>query len=232
MNLNLADAALYIYDRVFDGDDLHRLVLDLVERAVERGRFPGAGRPGDENDAMGSIDQLPETAMVIGQHTDVGEVEDHARLVQKTHDNAFAMQHGNDGNAHVNFAGLHAHFDTAVLRQTLLGNVEPGHDLDTADDGRLKTADFRRQGLGLEKAVDTVTNVEAVFVRLNMEVAGALVGRLDEDLVHQLDDRGLLGHLGQLAIIDLGLLQQLDAFAALLHHGGDRLTPPPGMGLY
>ena len=37
-----------------------------------------------------------------------------------------------------------------------------------------------------------------LLLRLDVDVAGPLVGGLDEDLVDQLDDRGLLGHLGQL----------------------------------
>src|SRR5260370_474316 len=81
---------------------------------------------------------------------------------------------------------------------------------DADDEGSVKASDFRRKGPCREKPVDAVPNAKAVFVRLNMDVAGALVGSLDEDLVHQLDDRGLLGHLGQLTVIGFELFQQLD----------------------
>ena len=36
---NLRDAAHLVFDRIFDGDDLVFVVLDLVERGVERGRL-------------------------------------------------------------------------------------------------------------------------------------------------------------------------------------------------
>ncbi len=83
VHLNLADAGLLIFDRVFDRDDLERLVLDFVERAVERGRFARAGRAGHQHDAVRQIDQLPEDVVDVGEHADVGEVEDHAALVEQ-----------------------------------------------------------------------------------------------------------------------------------------------------
>ena len=58
VDLNLADARLLVLDRVLDGDDLERLVLDLVEGRVERGALAGAGRAGDQDDAVRPVDQL------------------------------------------------------------------------------------------------------------------------------------------------------------------------------
>ena len=51
--------------------------------------------------------------------------------------------------------------------------------------------------LRLEQAVDPVADADAVLFRLDVDVAGPLVGRLDQDFVHELDDRRLLGLLGQ-----------------------------------
>ncbi len=84
----------------------------------------------------------------------------------------------------------------------------------------------------MQDAVDSIANAETALLRLDMDVAGALVGRLDEDLVHQLDDRSLLGHLGHFAVVDFGVLQELDAIAGpLLHHGGHGLAAHAEMGL-
>ena len=41
---NLRDAADLIFDRIFDGDDLVFLVLDLHDRAVERRGLAASGR--------------------------------------------------------------------------------------------------------------------------------------------------------------------------------------------
>src|SRR5262249_32174349 len=101
VHLDLADAFVVIFDGIFDGDDLDRLALDLVEAAVERGRFAGAGRASDQDDAVRQIDELPEHVVGVGQHADVGEVEDHAALVEQTHDDAFAVDHRDDRDANV-----------------------------------------------------------------------------------------------------------------------------------
>ncbi len=68
---------------------------------------------------------------------------------------------------------------------------------------RLMIAAWKRlisggSGLRLQQAVDAVADAQAVFFGLDVDVAGPLVGGLDQDLVDQLDDRGFLGHLGQL----------------------------------
>src|SRR5947208_1196631 len=81
LHLELADARVLLLDRVFPRDDLERLSLDLVEGAIERGGLAGAGRPGHEHDAVRLVDQLLEDLVMIRRHTDVGEIEDHARLV-------------------------------------------------------------------------------------------------------------------------------------------------------
>src|SRR5262249_53123577 len=179
-------------------------------RSLGWGGNAGRGRPGDEEDPVRPIDQLAEGAVGVLQHADVGEVEDHAALVEQTHDDAFAVDHGDDRDANIDLALVDAHLDAAVLRQALLGDVQVRHDLDTADDGCLEPVDFRRQRLQLQQAVDAVTDAQARLFRFDVDVAGALVGRLDEDFIDQLDDRGFLGHLGQLAVVGLDLFEEFD----------------------
>src|SRR5262249_37170033 len=158
-----ADAGLLVLNGVLDGDDLERLVLDLVEGAVQRGALAGAGRAGHQDDAVRQVDELLEGLVAVLEHADVGEGEDHASLVEQTHDDALAVGHRDDGHANINLAVLYAHLDASVLRQPLLGDVQVGHDLQTADDGRLEAVDLRRQRLDLEQAVDAVADAQAAL---------------------------------------------------------------------
>ena len=57
--------------------------------------------------------------------------------------------------------------------------------------------DLRRHRRVLQYAVDAVTDRELVFIRLDVNVAGALVYRFKDDFVHQLDHAGFLRHLQQ-----------------------------------
>src|SRR5208283_692741 len=52
---NLGDAAKLVCDRVFDGDDLVFVGLDLVDGGVEGGGFARAGGAGDEHHAVGFL---------------------------------------------------------------------------------------------------------------------------------------------------------------------------------
>ena len=118
-----------------------------------------------------------------------------AALVQDAHHDAFAVQHRDDRDADVDLAAAHLELDAAVLRQALLGDVQPGHDLQAADDRGLKAIDLRRHRLRLQHAVDAVANLNAGRLRLDVHVAGPRFDRLDQNFVHQPNDRGLLRHL-------------------------------------
>ena len=83
--------------------------------------------------------------------------------------------------------------------------------------------DLRRQVLVLEQAVDPVADADALLLVLDVDVASPLVGRLDQDLVHELDDRRFLRLLGHLAVVGLDAFEELDVVlvACLLGEGRD-----------
>ena len=172
---NLRDAADLVLDRVFDGDDLVFVGLDLAERGVERGGFAGAGGAGDEHHAVGLLDVAAEAAqIVVGEADDVerelGELLAHRLLVEHAEHGVFAVDGGHDGDAEVDEAALVAHAEAAVLRDAALGDVELAHDLDARNDGLVVLARDGRHGL-LEHAVDAVLDEQRVVVGLDVDVA-------------------------------------------------------------
>ena len=86
--------------------------------------------------------------------------------------------------------------DAAVLRQALLGDVQPGHDLQAADDRRLKAVDLRRHRLRAAarrrcgSGPSRPSGCDSMCTSLAREL-----DRFEQNLVHQPNDRGLLGHL-------------------------------------
>ncbi len=123
--------------------------------------LPEPGGPGDQNDAVRQLDQLAELGVDVLVHAHAAQREVHPFLVEDTHHDAFAVQHGNDGQADVDFAARDFELDAAVLRHALLGDVEPRHDLQAADDRGLKAIDLRRHRLQLQHAVDAIANFDA-----------------------------------------------------------------------
>ena len=82
--------------------------------------------------------------------------------------------------------------DPAVLRDPALGDVETRHDFQTRDHRALQRLDvFRHRHLD-QAAVDPVADAQVGGQRLDVDVGRALVERLADDLVDELDDAGLL----------------------------------------
>ncbi len=83
-----------------------------------------------------------------------------------------------------------------------------GHDLQAGDHGRLVSLG-RGQPL-VEDAVDPVPDLQLLLERFDMDVAGPLLHRLEEDEVDQADHRGFIAHVEQV----LGLFQFLEEAVA------------------
>ena len=131
---DLRDALELILDRILDGEDVEVGRVDLGQAGVQRRRLAGAGRAGDEHDAVRALDELVDDHEVIVAEADVGEVEEHARAIEQTDRDALAVDAGRGRDAHVDVLAGDLAADAAVLRQALLGDVEAGHDLDARQD--------------------------------------------------------------------------------------------------
>ena len=82
-----------------------------------------------------------------------------------------------------------ARLDAPVLRQPLLGDVEARHDLDARDD---RVAELeRRRHHRMQLAVDAEPDPHVLLVRLDVDVARALLNRRQHQRVDELDDRRL-----------------------------------------
>ena len=120
---------------------------------------------------------------------------------------------GRHGHAEVDFLGRpfdgEADLDAAVLGQALLGDVELRHDLDARRD---RVAELhRRRHHVVEDAVDAEANPELLLVRLDVDVARALLNRRHQHQVDEPDDRRLAALPLERGDIDLlELLEQLD----------------------
>ena len=120
---------------------------------------------------MRHADQLAVDDVQVVLHAQRFERELHPALVQQPHDDAFAVQHRDHRDADVDLAAGYAELDAAVLRQPLFRDVEPGHDLEAADDRGLEAVDLRRNRLRMEHAVDAVANLDAGGLRFDVHVA-------------------------------------------------------------
>ena len=130
LDLALNDAVDVVFDRVFGGDQLAAGIVQFAQRGIERGGFSRAGGAGDDDDAVGLVDQLADGAQVVVAHADLVQIELHVGSIEHAHDDAFAEHGRQHGDAQVDRLVVDVQLDAAVLRHAALGDVEIRHDLD------------------------------------------------------------------------------------------------------
>ena len=122
------------------------------------------------------------------------------------------MDARHDRHAEIDRLAGKAQLEPAVLRNTLLGDVELRHDLHARDDRAVMPLVDRRHGR-LQHAVDPVLHVDRVVLRLDVDVARTALDRRVDRRVHQPDDRARVGRElvdGQLVFARVVLSKQLD----------------------
>ena len=157
-------------------------------------------------------DEFLEHAHGLCAHAQRGQRQRRGLFVEDSHDHRFAERRGDDAHANIDLAALGFDLESAVLRQALFGDVQTGQNLDAADDRQLKTLYLRRHRRVVQHAVDAIADLELSFIGLDVDVRRPIADRFDENLVDQLDDRGLLGHFDHVAGLVDGIADDLDVF--------------------
>jgi len=136
------------------------------------------------------VDELVDVPLGDRVHAELLQVKPAGLLVQQSQHDALAVtgRHGRD--AHVDRTACDTQRDTAVLRQSFLGDVEARHDLDARDD------EWRHRALGLQHFAQDAVHAEAdhepVLVGLDVDVGGVFLDGLREQRVDQADDGRLV----------------------------------------
>jgi hypothetical protein len=129
LHLALVDAADVELDRVLGGDDLDVGAVELLQRRVERRGLAGAGRAGDQHDAVRARDHALETLAVVPSKPSACRLIRPRSLSSRRITIGLAVAARQHRGADVDVAALDPERDAAVLRLALLGDVEAGHDL-------------------------------------------------------------------------------------------------------
>ena len=116
VDLGLADAVDVVLDRVLDGQDIAREIVDALERRVQRRRLAGTGGTGDEQDAVRPMHELVHGRLIAIGHAEVRQRQAARLLVEQPHHDALAVPRRDRRDAHVDGAARDAQRDAAVLR--------------------------------------------------------------------------------------------------------------------
>src|SRR3954451_1628681 len=219
VDLNLVHPAESELDRVFDGDDVDLRPVDLRQRRVERRRLTGARRAGRQDRARRLADDLGELRLHVLVEAEGSESRGLLRLVEQTHDDGLALdrRQGRDTDVEQAPGRGRVERDPAVLRLAALGDVELREDLqagcDPGDHALRDPLDL------VQDAVDAEPHGKGVFLRLEVDVAGAVLGRLEDDRVDEPDERDVRDPVVDLEIVELLLLLLLEQPGLLVQNG-------------
>ena len=203
---DLHDTRELVFDGVFDGDDAAVWMVYLGEEGVKAGGFSGTGGAGDEDDAVGEVEQGLDAFAHEGLHVQLLDAE--FFLVEEAQGDALAFHGWHGGDADVDGLALELEVDASVLREAALGDVEARHDFESGDDGALQRLDVFRDGDFDEPAVDAVADAEVGGEGLDVDIGGALVEGLADDLV---DEFYHAGFFVVVVINDVGFIVSFEA---------------------
>ena len=179
--------------------------------------------PGHEHRAVGRFDRRVEalSSSAACMPSD-SRLVDHDALVEDAQDGALAVDERQGDDADVHAAPVDGQREAPVLGHALLGDVEVGHDLDARDDAHRHPALDR--GRRAQHAVDAEQHARVALLGVDVDVRGALLDRLGDDRVDELDDRRVGVGLVEVQIGFAALLGVLldDVFDRLVHAGQAR----------
>jgi hypothetical protein len=192
----LRDSLQLVFDGVFDRHDVEARAIQASQRRVKRRGFSGSGRTGDEHDTVGLVDQAVDAGQRRRIHAEAFQIQPAALLVEEPQYRALSEAGRQGGDAHVDLPAGDPQGNAAVLRQALLGDVELRHDLDAGEHRCVERS--VRLGDTPQMPVDPEAHHGVIFVRLDMNVGGALAQRLREQHVDHADDGRIVFRIEQI----------------------------------
>ena len=187
VHLYLGDPWQAVFHRVLGGDDFHLRLVQFGQRPVQGCGFTATGRAGDQNHAVGLLDQFTEPGQQLRRHTRAFEIQGTLALIQQTHDHRLAILYGHGGYPHVNAAAFYPNVEAAILGQSFLGNIEARHELQAQDQRSIHALLFHH--LFLQHTVHPLADTHNGLVRLDMNIRASGLHGIFEQGLQQFDHR-------------------------------------------
>jgi hypothetical protein len=158
MDLNLVDPFQLILDRILGGDDLDVRAVDLDQRTVERRGLSRTGRAGDQDDAVRQFDQLGRTWRTCRAPSPAASARRPSTPCPGYAGRCLSPWIIGITETRISTSRPRTFSLIRPSCGSAFGDVQPGHDLQAADDRRLKAIDLRRRRLRLEHPVDAIAD--------------------------------------------------------------------------
>ena len=101
LHLRLVDAVDLVFDRILDGEDLARRLVEDRQHGGERRGLAAAGRAGDDDHAVRQHQQLAQDRLVMRREAELADLEQAAVARQQADHGGLAVLRRHDGDADV-----------------------------------------------------------------------------------------------------------------------------------
>ena len=200
---DLPDQRGRVFDRVFEGHDIDRLGIEVMQDGIERGGLAAAGRPADQDDPLGPR-QHPVKALKRGLGQAQPVQRDNALLpIEHAQDDVFAMHGGQGRDPEIHGPPGQGQRQAAILGGARLGDIHARHDLEPHRERRpvifVEAADLPQD------PVDAVAKAQKTLLGFEVNIGGVMLDGVGQQRVHEAGDGlAVLGRLlRQALIIDL-----------------------------
>ncbi len=133
VDLRLADAPDFVFDRILDRDDLTLAGVEPAQASIQRRALAASGRSGYHDYAVRLSNERFHLVTVILRQAQLFQVHEHCGR-ENSYDHILAVKRWNDRHTQVIFLVPHAHAHAAVLRQATLNDVQRRHELHARHD--------------------------------------------------------------------------------------------------
>ncbi len=209
--LHLVHAWQADFHRVLGGRDIAGLVIEDAQRGIERHRLTRTSRPGYQHHAVRLVDSIQEQLLLVRLVAKLVDTQLGRAGVKDTQHDLFAEQGRQGTDTEIDLLALgQIELDATILWHALFRDIQLRHHLQARCDTLVQL--HRRLGDALEQAIDTEAHPIIIFVGLEVDIRSTFADGIDQRLVYELDDRG---------VIAFGIHTGVATAAHVLVTGGD-----------
>ena len=184
---SLPDHGSGVFDRVFQGHDIDGFAVQVLENRVQGGGLAAAGRAGNQDQAFRTLNHALQRSQVSVSQAQLVQGNDAFLPVQHPQDYILPVQRRQRGYAEIHLPSRHGQGNTAVLRQTGFGYVQPRHHLHPH--GKRRPVVLMQAAHLPQHAVDAVTKAQEALFRFKVDIRGAAFHRVGQQGIDQPDYR-------------------------------------------
>ena len=185
MHLRLVESVHLNFHRIFNGQNIYIRLVQNGHGSIKRRRFSGTRRSGSQNNSIRKLEGMAQIFQSISGNSQFFKRGDFFRLILNTHHDLFPVNRRKAGDTKIQFTSfLRRDLSTSILRNALLINFQVGHNLNTGNHRGVNVGRVLHNAT--QRSINTVTNLNGVLQRFNVNIRRTQVNGVRDSVHYQL----------------------------------------------